>query len=323
MTKIVILDVGHGNCAVVHEGERCIVIDAGPGTALLEFILENDIKVVEEVLISHADADHLKGVLTLLDQDDIDIRCVRLNSDAAKDSRQWHGVLYSLQDRERNGEIAFEVQLVEGLLFRFHDSDVEVLAPGRYLAAIGPGSRDSDGYHITTNTISAIVRVKTPDRSVLFTGDIDQIGLQHVLASDQDMSADVLVFPHHGGNVGASATAAGNRRFAEQLLLAVTPEVVVFSISREKYSNPRPEIIEAVKSVPHRKVMCTQMSRHCLDKSPNETRHLADVFADGKSSGHCCAGSIVMSGAVFQPSIILHAQFVRTKAPRALCRPLI
>ena len=186
MTKIVILDVGQGNCAVVYEDERAVVIDAGPGTALLEFILENEIKVVEEIVISHADTDHLKGVQTLLDYDDIDVRCVRLNSDAAKDTQQWDGVLYSLQDRERSGSITFEVQLVEGLLIQFFDSDVEVLAPGRYLAGKGPGSQDSNGRRITTNTISAIVRVKTSDQSVLFTGDIDELGLQHVLEANQE-----------------------------------------------------------------------------------------------------------------------------------------
>ena len=321
MTEIVILDVGHGNSAVVYEDKKCVVIDAGPGTTLLEFIRQHEITVVEEVLISHADADHLKGVLTLLDQDDIDIRCVRLNSDAAKESKQWDAVLHSLQDRERIRMTAFEIQLVEGLTVHFDGTDIEVLAPGRYLAGKGPSSRDSDGHRITTNTISAIVRVRTSDQSVLFTGDIDEVGLEHVLSSNQDMSADVLVFPHHGGNVGATATAVSNRRFADQLLTAVNPRVVVFSIGRTRFRNPRPEIIDAVKADPSRKVMCTQMSRHCLDESPNDARHLASAFADGKRAGNCCAGSIVISGADLQPSVASHTVFVRATAPGALCMP--
>ena len=31
-----ILDVGHGNCAILHDNNNIIVIDAGPGTSLLE-----------------------------------------------------------------------------------------------------------------------------------------------------------------------------------------------------------------------------------------------------------------------------------------------
>lgn len=321
MTEIVILDVGHGNCAVVRHGTRCLVIDAGPNTSLLEYMLENEIETVEEIFISHADTDHLKGVDALLDFDGISIDSVRLNSDAAKGSDQWDAMLYSLDDRRRQDEIQLEVQLAEGLEIPFFDSVVEVLAPSAYLAGKGPGSRDSRGRRITTNTISAVIRVRTSDRSVLFTGDLDEVGLQHLLATDQDVHAEVLVFPHHGGNVSPSANATGNRRFADRLLSAVNPEVVIFSISRTRYDNPRPEIIDVVTADQPRKVMCTQMSRRCLERSPNDDGHLTSAFADGKRSGNCCAGSIVISGVDLQPSSASHTEFVRSTAPEALCHP--
>ena len=322
MTKVIILDVGHGNCAVVQDGTRCLVLDAGPGTALLEFMREAEINAVEEMLISHADSDHLKGVLTLLDQDVIAVKSVRLNSDAAKDTVQWEAMLRSLDDRKRRGTIDFSVELTEGYQIALADSLVEVLAPSSYLAAKGPGSRDSNGRRIKTNTVSAVVRVRMPDQSVLFTADLDEAGLELLMETDQDLGADLLVFPHHGGNVSSSATPARNRRFAERLLSAVNPKVVAFSLSRVKYSNPRREIIEAVINSPDRKVMCTQMSQNCLDEAPNDDEHLANVFADGRRSGHCCAGSIVVAGPTLHPSASSHTRFVRTTAPQALCRPL-
>ena len=319
MTEIIILDVGHGNCAVLCHNKSCLVIDAGPSTALLEHLLENEIEIVDEILISHADTDHLKGVDALLDQKDVAIGSVRLNSDAAKDSAQWDAMLYSLADRRRRDEIQFEVQLIEGLEIPFSDGVVEVLAPGAYLAGKGPGSQDSNGRPITTNTVSAVVRARTADRSVLFTGDIDDVGLHHLLDSQQNLHADILVFPHHGGNVNASASASRNRQFADKLISAVDPEIVVFSFSRTRFHNPRPEIIEAVTAGLSRKVMCTQMSRRCLDQSPSDDRHLASVFADGRRSGHCCAGSIVVSDRNLQPSVAAHTEFVTTAAPNALC----
>ncbi|MCQ3808738.1 MAG: MBL fold metallo-hydrolase [Acidimicrobiia bacterium] len=319
MTKIVILDVGHGNCAVMCDDQRCFVIDAGPGTALLEFLLENQLKIVDEILISHADTDHLKGLDGLLDQNDIDIGSVRLNSDAAKKSAQWDAMLHSLDDRRRKNKIQFEVQLVEGLEIPFLGGVVEVLAPSAYLAGKGPGSRDSDGQRITTNTISAVVRASTVDHSVLFTGDIDDVGLDHLVASGQDLRADILVFPHHGGHVSSPASATHNRQFAEALLSAVDPGIVVFSFSRTRFKNPRPEIIEAVTAGNSRKVMCTQMSKRCLEQSPRYDRHLASVFADGRQPGNCCAGSIVVAGADLQPSVVAHTKFVSTRAPNALC----
>jgi len=321
MTRLVILDVGHGNCAVVYDAAGCVVVDAGPGTALLEFMREQQIEIVEEMLISHADTDHLKGALTLLDQADITVRSVRLNSDAAKDSQQWDAMLYSLNERRSRGAIDFEVQLIEGLRIPFSGSEVEVLAPSAYLAGKGPGARDVEGRRITTNTVSAVVRVKTSGRSVLFTGDIDETGLGHLLEAGHDLQADVLVFPHHGGNVSDTATPDRNRRFAERLLTVVDPSIVVFSYARTRYRNPRPEIVEVARADPSRKVMCTQMSQHCMSEPPNEDGHLTDVFADGRRSGHCCAGSIVMSEAGILPSVASHTAFVHRIAPRALCGP--
>ena len=321
MTQLVILDVGHGNCAVIHDSKRCLVIDAGPSTALLEFIREAEIEVVEEMLISHADTDHLKGVQALLDQNDISVRSVRVNSDAAKDSRQWDGMLRSLDHRRRTGSVDFAVQLTEGSRISFSETVVEILAPSGYLAGKGPGSCDSTGRRITTNTISAVVRVQTPHQSVLFTGDLDDLGFRHLTETDQDLHADILVFPHHGGNVGTSATPSQNSRFAQQLLSAVNPKIVVFSFSRVKYLNPRPEIIDAVTADPTRKVMCTQMSRRCLDEAPTYDGHLLNVYADGRRSGQCCAGSIVLDCQTLYPSISSHTSFVQTKAPKALCMP--
>jgi len=320
MTKVVILDVGHGNCAVVQGEKRCIVLDAGPGTELLEYLREAAIDAVEEILISHADTDHLKGVLTLLDQDVISVKSVRLNSDAAKDTDQWEAILRSLDDRRRRGSIDFAVELTEGYQFALADSVVDVLAPSGYLAAKGPGSRDSKDRRIKTNTVSAVVRVRMPYQSVLFTADLDEVGLELLIETDQDLGADVLVFPHHGGNVSTSATSARNRRFTERLLSAVSPKVVVFSLSRVKYLNPRREIIETVINSPDRKVMCTQMSRNCLDRDPNDDEHLANVFAAGRREGRCCAGSIVIEGPTLDPSVSSHTNFVRATAPHALCR---
>ena len=321
MTRLVILDVGHGNCAVMYDDAGCVVVDAGPGTALLEFLRERQIGIVEEMLISHADTDHLKGVQTLLDQSDITVRSVRLNSDAAQDSMQWDAMLYSLNDRRRRGTIDFEVQLIEGFQVPFSGGSVEVLAPSAYLAGRGPGARDSDGRRITTNTVSAVVRVRTSDRSVLFTGDIDETGLEHLLEAGHDLEADVLVFPHHGGNVSDTATPDRNRRFSERLLAVVDPSIVVFSYARTRYRNPRPEIVEAVNADPSRKVMCTQMSQRCMSEPPNEDRHLANIYADGRRSGQCCAGSILLTGADLLPSVASHTDFVRTRAPGALCGP--
>ena len=85
--SLTILDVGHGNCAVIKDPQGTIIVDAGPGTALLEFLDRESINSIEVILISHADKDHLSGLLALIGTKKIKIGCVRLNTDSLKGSR--------------------------------------------------------------------------------------------------------------------------------------------------------------------------------------------------------------------------------------------
>ena len=280
--ELTILDVGHGNCAVVHDNERAIVIDAGPGTGLLEFLSERGITRVVAVLISHADTDHLKGLDALLAQSDIAVDAVWLNSDASKKSKQWKALVFELDARERRGECSFRIDLTEGQKFRLApEVVVDILAPRPALAATGPGSEDDQGRRITTNSFSAVARVSGFSQSALLAGDIDTIGLSHLLHSGQDLASDILVFPHHGGNVGSNSTEDKNREFAKCLLNAVDPSTVVFSIGRSRFNNPRPEIISEVTSS-GRSVMCTQISNHCSSADRHEVSHLSGAFSSGK-----------------------------------------
>ena len=51
-TFLVILDVGHGNSAVLVDDEQVVVIDADPKSGLLEYLTQNDIKTIDTILLS-------------------------------------------------------------------------------------------------------------------------------------------------------------------------------------------------------------------------------------------------------------------------------
>lgn len=320
MPDISVLDVGHGNATVVRDGEIVLVIDTGPGVTLLEHLQKEGITKIFAIMVSHADTDHLRGLVALLDQGDIKIDTVYVNSDAEKTSRQWEALVYGLDERNRNGICDFKVELTEGISLELSErTKAEVLAPRQALAATGPGSLDRQGRRITTNTISAVVKVSLSNLRVLLTGDLDEVGLEHLLETGIDVSADILVFPHHGGNVSSHSNSDRNAKFAEDLLSAVNPDTTIFSIGRTAYLNPRPEIIKAVTDSSCQ-VMCTQMSRHCFTGQRLPDDHLTDLYSDGRRRGHCCAGSIRVSPAFLEPNIQLHREFVADNAPSALCR---
>lgn len=188
--------------------------------------------------------------------------------------------------------------------------------------AKGPGSTYHSAGKIDANSVSAIISVSVGDtRIALLPADVDGIGLEDLLNTGRDLSAQVLVYPHHGGRPGSRTSP---REFGEKLLSAVQPRMVVFSIGREMYSNPNPDIVRLLrKMLPDARIACTQLSKHCAVESVGHSgSHLESAFARGKQRHECCAGTIIVP--LDEPSAPLpqtesHLDFIRSHAPTALC----
>jgi competence protein ComEC len=287
---------------------------------LLEFLKEQGVSTVDEVLLSHADEDHIGGLLGLLASNEFHVNRVRLNSDSLKGSKIWDDLLFELDRLARSGGLDFSpvLTVAESGAFDHNDVQLEVLGPSRYLAGRGPGSKDRAGRKITTHSISGVVAVRARGvRLALFTGDVDQVGIDDMLATAGDLTCPILVFPHHGGG--------GSLAFADRLLRAVRPACVVFSIGRGKHKTPAPEAVASVlRAVPSAHIACTQLSEHCAPTVPKAVApHLAPVFARGREGRSCCAGTVLVEldgGHQEAPSAGAHGAFIATHAPTALCR---
>lgn len=318
-----VLDVGHGNSAVLMD-DRVIVIDAGPGSTLLEFLRERKVTALSVVLISHADEDHIKGIIGLIESGVVTIDRVHINSDAVKDSATWHDLAYLLDIANTEKKIHFDVGLTTNHSNTFNTASVvvEVVAPSPGLAVKGPGSRDHKGRKLTSNSMSAVIRLlRNGNPLVLLPGDLDETGLDNLIEFGVDIRASVAIFPHHGGGTGDPDVS----RFAHTFLNACSPEAVVFSIGRGKYGTPRPEVVAAARAHNSKlRVVCTQLSERCAAVLPRmDPIHLTDIFSKGREDRKCCAGSIILllasEGARLLPEADAHLKFIDEAAPTALC----
>jgi competence protein ComEC len=324
--KLVVLDVGHGNCSILFNTRGIIVIDAGPGGSLLEFITEHKIRRIDAILISHADKDHIEGVVALLASGIVEIGLVKLNSDAMKGTELWDDLVYELDKANFEGKLKFEVGLTtnDANNLDYGEIGIEILAPRPYLAAKGPGATDRNGRLINTNTVSAVVRLTRKNiPMVLISGDIDDLGLSYLVDSGVNVNASIWIFPHHGGKSGQKNLGL----FAEQFTELVQPDVVIFSIGRSGHlANPQPEVVMGLrKKRPTARILCTQLSKHCSGSLPvGESPHLPNIFSRGRVTHSCCAGSIAINLMVdnlqILPEINLHREFIVDNAPTALCK---
>lgn len=319
---IAILDVGHGNSAVIRGEKQTIIIDCGTkASGLYEFLLQENIKQIDKIYISHADLDHIGGLTGIVSTGEFQIGEIHLNSDSTKDSDAWNDLAYLVEGLQESGktEIKTSITRDNNKIEDCGSFILEITGPTVYLGLKAAGGKDSQDRTITTNSLSASFRVGTKEKFVAYlAGDLDQIGYEDLLRAKADMTASVLVFPHHGGKAGSADTES----FAESLCKSVTPDTVIFSTGRIKHENPRPEIVKVVrKTVKDVRIACTQLSKNCAKiVKVNEYKHLADVFSKGRENKLCCSGTFLILPDGSHPSTDAHIQFIKDHTESPLCQ---
>src|SRR6266849_6543639 len=261
LPELIILDVGHGNCAILRDTKTVTVIDCPPALTLLETLERLGISTVDQVLISHADLDHIGGLVNLLE--DVTVRNVYINPDADKKSRTWKDIRIALglaEDRGTEIHVGLTTQLTKKI--NSGQIEIEILAPSTEVALSGAGGDDTEG-----------------------------------------------------------------QEFAQKLCALVKPHLILFSLDRNRFGNPREDIMRGVLSAaPDAHIVCTQLSRKCAAVLPDSNfNHLTTLPALGRAKGKCCGGtiSIKINGkqTIYAPLLTLHRDFVSDKGtvPEPMC----
>lgn len=310
--QIDILDVGHGNAAVLRDGPITVIVDAAPGGVLLSHLEEKGIDAIDLIIISHADHDHIGGLLAVLNSK-ISVKRVILNADGLKHTKSWSDLVFALDDAKRGGEVEFMVGLTEGELIvqGAVESSLYVLSPSPALAALGVGNRGRCGRDVTSNSISAVIRVCENGRGVaVLAGDMDDVALAELERNDLEMTADILVYPHHGGLPGGVSVDS----FVKRLVERVKPSNVVFSSGRGRFDNPREEVVIAVRRYADTAyISCTQLSERCAEIHPGDTP---------RKKMRKCAGGVnisVVEGSIHYLGRDTHEAFVRDLEVSPMC----
>jgi beta-lactamase superfamily II metal-dependent hydrolase len=292
--EMYILDVGHGSCAILKDTDGVIIFDCAPGSTLLDALLQLGISEVDAILLSHADSDHIGGVVNLLTEPSIHIHNIFVNPDSTKNSHIWKDFRIAAKDAQKRGtKVTTSLTSSLGNTISAGQVTVEVLAPNASIILSGAGGSDLRENRLDSNSVSAVVRLTHNDHPViLLPGDIDIVGLKNLLEDFPRIHADIAVFPHHGGRPGSSSP----QEFSELFCSSVQPNLIVFSIDRTKHLNPHRDILIGVRrSVPKAHIMCTQLSKQCIVSLDRiNQNHLYPIPSKGKTSNQCCGGSIVI-----------------------------
>ena|SRR2546425_11512906 len=112
LPELIVLDVGHGNCAILRDTDAITMIDCPRNAGLIRILRRLDIYTIDNVLISHADVDHAGGLPNLLDK--VIVRNIYINPDATKDGKVWNGIQIAL-DIAEDSKTTVNMSLTTGL----------------------------------------------------------------------------------------------------------------------------------------------------------------------------------------------------------------
>ncbi len=249
LPNLYVLDVGHGNSTVIETHAGCAVFDAGQRTQLIDFLRKKSITKIEYVVLSHADADHIGGLIAILSDDKLSIDKVYLNPNSSKSTKTWNSLLFALNESKKSSRLN---QIIPHASSNLEDSlslgdlKVNILAPNEVSVLRGTKSKLSGRNSLSTNGLSVVAKIVFQnDKAVLLTGDIDLVGLREMLKGSPNLDADYLVFPHHGGLPDRQNVVA----FVNLLHSSISFKHVIFSIRQNRNSFPRIEVLNAISDI--------------------------------------------------------------------------
>ena len=90
------------------------------------------------------------------------------------------------------------------------------------------------------NNYSCTIKVSYKDSTYIFTGDIEKLSEDEILAKNYDISADVLKVAHHGSNTSTS----------QDFLNRVSPKIAVISCGAyNTYGHPNRETLDGLEKL--------------------------------------------------------------------------
>ncbi len=238
-----LLDVGQGDSALVtFPGGETLLIDGGgkikyrendtdeqfqPDTrnigeaVVSEFLWAKGYSRIDHILATHADADHIQGLVDVAKNFSIGSAFFGRMPESDPDFAELADVL------RRRGVVAETI--ARGDVLKFGDVSVEVLYP-RPIA---------DPNAVSDNNHSVVLRIIFGARSILLTGDIERQAEMELISSGGTLVADLIKVPHHGSRTSST----------QDFINAVGAKYAVISVGRSSaFGHPHKDVVDRWKA---------------------------------------------------------------------------
>ncbi|MBQ4284312.1 MAG: DNA internalization-related competence protein ComEC/Rec2 [Lachnospira sp.] len=231
------LDVGQGECIYVQYNGENYLFDGGSTDVnnvgefrIYPCLRSHGVSCIDYIFISHADTDHISGIVELMDmQDDtFVIKNLVLPDIKYRESQDKYIELI----RKANTANINVLYISDGMSYTSSD--------GRFkLNCIHPGVNYD---YVSTNDYSAVYKMEYEDFAMMFTGDVEENGEKEILNANYTEKLDITVLKvaHHGSKYSSNT----------EFLSKVKPEIALISCGeRNSYGHPHKDTLTRLKNV--------------------------------------------------------------------------
>lgn len=219
------INVGQGDATLIQDGNGFdILIDGGKtnaGPTVVAYLKAHGVDTLEVMVATHADSDHIGGLIDVLEATDIAVSQVYYSGYPGT-TVTWNNFAAAVLEE---GLTLTTAQFPQQ--YQWGDLGIQILNPAAGL--VDP----------ETNDASVVIRLTYGSQRYLFTGDIDTSIEATVVARGTPVAAEVLKVGHHGSLYSSS----------EAFLQAVQPQEAVISVGDNTYGHPAPETLNRLLAV--------------------------------------------------------------------------
>lgn len=221
------IDVGNADCILVRQGKHNMLIDTGESTQkqfVLEYLERHEIDEFDLVISTHPHLDHM-GMMDSIIRN-YPIGCfvmTRMPDGLEPTNTAYTSMLQALEDYDVSVEEA-----APGQVYTLGGAELQIVAPHPLEDPIEDA-----------NQITVVTRLTFGEHAFLFAGDAEVDLEERMVASEYDLSADVLKVAHHGSKTSTSPA----------FLRAVSPKYAVITCGRNDYGHPSVEVIRRLLAI--------------------------------------------------------------------------
>lgn len=216
------IDVGQGDAIALRSPSgKTMLIDGGKksrGEDVVRFLREHGIETLDYVVATHPDADHIGGLISVLEQMD-----VKTFIDSGKvHTTQTYARLLELIDAN---DIEFVVP---------NNGDPIDFDPNVTMQVVNAVKEASNN-----NEASIVLYATYGDVSFLLTGDAD-VSIERDMLTRYELPTTVLKAGHHGSDTSSDP----------QFVKQIAPEVVILSYGEgNSYGHPHSRVLQTIEEV--------------------------------------------------------------------------